>query len=217
MKLLSWRNATATACAVVAAGTAVATGAAALPAQSSPERASAPAYTAGSNGAPSTLRITLDKGLGGHPVKLSHSQRKLLNELTRAPAAVKGVAAAKRNPYTLRCDKNPTWHDPRGSLSARFNCHHSTINWGFKISHRVKSVITGPVHEQGVSWWRNGKRQPRNAGHVVNKHYHFHGTLKPVRHGDRVQFQDYMKFRVNIGGRPGTGTLTWAADVRAKK
>lgn len=204
---------------MVAAGTAVATGAAALPAQSSPERAAAPAYTskAGSDGARSTLRIMLDKGIGGHPLKLSQSQRKLLKELTRAPSAIKGVSAAKRNPYTLRCDKNPTWHDPRGSLSARFNCHHSTINWGFKISGKVKSVITGPVHEQGVSWWRNGKRQPRNAGHVVNKHYHFHGTLKPVRHGDRVQFQDYMTFRVNIGGRPGTGTLTWAADVRAKK
>ncbi|TWV44840.1 hypothetical protein FRZ03_16850 [Streptomyces misionensis] len=126
-------------------------------------------------------------------------------------------AAAERRSAVLRCDKNPTWSDANGTLAARFNCHYSNINWGFKISARLQSVITSNVNESGVSWWRNGKRMPKNAGHVVGRSYHFHGTLKPVKHGDHVQFQDYMTFRVRIGGRPGTGSLVWAADVTAKK
>ncbi|MFZ4238144.1 hypothetical protein ACOZGD_23535 [Streptomyces murinus] len=137
--------------------------------------------------------------------------------LRAAPGRTVRTGAAERPSATLRCDKNPSWSNANGTLAARFNCHHSTINWGFKISARVQSVITGNVHESGVSWWRNGRRMPKNAGHVVGGNYHFHGTLKPVRHADHVQFQDYMTFRVSIGGRPGTGSLTWAADVTAKK
>ncbi len=127
------------------------------------------------------------------------------------------MAAEQKAPATLRCDKNPSWSDAKGTLSARFNCRHSTINWGYKISSGVKAIIIGKVTEQGVSWWNNGKRKPKNAGHVVGKDYHFHGTLKPVKHNDHVQFQDHMTFRVNVGGRPGTGSLAWASDVRAKK
>ncbi|WEH33218.1 hypothetical protein PZB75_07390 [Streptomyces sp. AM 4-1-1] len=185
-----------------------------------------------------TLRLTLDAtGPGGGTQKLSTADLERISALlgvpvgkpgrssdaaapTAAPATAAAAArqpAAKKGPATLRCDKNPSWSDARGTLSARFNCHHSTINWGYRISAKLRAVITGKVTEQGVSWWSNGRRKPRNAGHVVGKSYHFHGTLKPVRHGDHVQFQDHMTFRVNIGGRTGTGSLAWAADVRAKK
>lgn len=160
-------------------------------------------------GTTTTLRIKLDRGKRGAPApRLSRAERARLGE---------GLAVRKKGPAVLRCDKNPSWSDARGTLHARFNCHHSNINWGYRISARVRAVITGPVHEQGVSWWRNGKRMPRNAGHVVGKNYLFHGTLKPVHHGDHVQFQDFMKFRVNVGGKPGTGTLAWAGNVKAKK
>lgn len=47
--------------------------------------------------------------------------------------------------------------------------------------------------------------------------YLFHGTLKPVRHDEHVRFQDYLTFRVDVAGRTGTGSLAWAADVKAKK
>lgn len=127
------------------------------------------------------------------------------------------AAANNKGPATLRCDKNPIWKDGNGTLSARFDCRYSTINWGYKISPQVKSIITGKVNERGVSWWKNGKRMPKNAGHVVGKDYHFHGTLKPVKHDDVVQFQDYMTFRVKVAGKTGTGSITWASNVRARK
>ncbi|MEU4683759.1 hypothetical protein [Streptomyces xinghaiensis] len=186
--------------------------------------------TAVRDGGKSTLRITLDAAPDGSAPALTGAERKQLRSvlgtspataLSAAPAGARTPAAApdakRRGPAVLRCGKNPSWSDANGTLHARFNCRHSTINWGFRISARVRSVITGPVRERGVSWWKNGKAMPRNAGHVVGKNYLFHGTLKPVRHDDVVQFQDHMTFPVRIGGRPGVGTLTWAAAVKARK
>ncbi|MBQ0983643.1 hypothetical protein KBZ10_03710 [Streptomyces sp. F63] len=178
----------------------------------------------------STLRITLDARRDGSAPALTSSERKQLDFVlgkpwavpaSAAPAGARVPAAApdarRRGPAILRCGRNPRWSDTNGTLHARFNCLYSTINWGFRISRRVQSVITGPVRERGVSWWRNGRAMPRNAGHVVGKNYLFHGTLKPVRHDDLVQFQDYMTFPVRIGGRPGVGSLSWAASVKAKR
>ncbi|MGW2055458.1 hypothetical protein ACWCOZ_16285 [Streptomyces sp. NPDC001840] len=187
--------------------------------------------TTATGGSETTLRVVLDANSNGSPLKLTHAERDRIAAIVGgaapgrghavdAPADARqpaGAAGKKRGPATLRCDRNPSWSDANGTLSARFNCKYSTINWGYKISARVKSFITGNVKERGVSWWNNGKRKPNNAGHVVGKHYHFHGTLKPVKHADHVQFQDYMTFRVNVGGRTGTGSITWASDVRAKK
>ncbi len=186
----SWKAAATAVCALVALG---ATGTAAQ-AGGGDGSFSTTTVTAATR---STLSVTLDADPAGRPRTLSQ-----------------GAAKA---PAVLRCDRNPSWSDARGTLHARFNCHHSTINWGYQISPKVRAVITGKVHETGVSWWRNGTRHPKNAGHVVGAGYLFHGTLKPVTHGDHVQFQDHMTFRVNIGGRTGTGSLTWAADVKAKK
>jgi hypothetical protein len=176
-----------------------------------------------------TLTLTLDAAPGGGRLQLSAAEREQIADVLGVPVreltsaspggkASKGAApAAKKGPATLRCDKNPSWTDARGTLNARFNCHHNTVNWGYKISAKARAIISGKVTEQGVSWWNNGKRKPKNAGHVVGDSYHFHGTLKPVKHRDHVQFQDYMTFRVNVGGKTGTGSLAWAANVTAKK
>jgi hypothetical protein len=32
-----------------------------------------------------------------------------------------------------------------------------------------------------------------------------------------VQMQDYMTFRVNVGGSIGTGSITWVSHLKAKK
>ncbi|WP_030542316.1 hypothetical protein [Streptomyces albus] len=198
-------------------------------AERGPDRPRSFTSTALRDNGKSSLRITLAPERDGSAPKLTPAERKQLRSVLGAPSAVPLAAPAgartpaaapgekRRRPAILRCDKNPSWSDANGTLHARFNCRHSTINWGFRISARVQSVITGPVRERGVSWWKNGKAMPRNAGHVVGKNYLFHGTLKPVRHDDVVQFQDYMTFPVRIGGRPGVGTLTWAAAVKAKK
>jgi hypothetical protein len=168
----------------------------------------------------------------GSPLKLTRAEQNRIAAIIGGPAAGRKAAVGEESssagqsesltgqqsgPGTLRCDKNPSWSDSNGTLNARFNCRYSTINWGYKISQRVQSIISGRVVEQGVSWWKNGKRMPRNAGHVTGKNYHFHGTLKPVVHGNNVHFQDYMTFRVNIGGKTGTGSLVWVSNVKAKK
>ncbi|WP_186785459.1 hypothetical protein [Streptomyces misionensis] len=184
---------------------------------SAPQTYAATTTTAGGR---TTLRFALDGGAKLSRADLDRVGSQLglgKGSLRAVSGSVTQRAAAERRSAVLRCDKNPTWSDANGTLAARFNCHYSNINWGFKISARLQSVITSNVNESGVSWWRNGKRMPKNAGHVVGRSYHFHGTLKPVKHGDHVQFQDYMTFRVRIGGRPGTGSLVWAADVTAKK
>ncbi|QLI99624.1 hypothetical protein HZZ00_00620 [Streptomyces sp. NEAU-sy36] len=178
------------------------------------------AATTTTGGGTTTLRFALDGGAKLSRADLDRVGAQLglgKGGLHAVTGTVAQRAAAERRSAVLRCDRNPSWSDANGTLAARFNCPYSNINWGFKISARVQSVITSNVNESGVSWWRNGKRMPKNAGHVVGKSYHFHGTLKPVKHGDHVQFQDYMTFRVRIGGRPGTGSLVWAADVTAKK
>jgi hypothetical protein len=184
---------------------------------SAPQTYAATTTTAGGR---TTLRFALDGGAKLSRADLDRVGAQLglgKGSLRAVSGSVAQRTAAARRSAVLRCDKNPSWSDANGTLAARFNCHYSTINWGFKISARLQSIITSNVNESGVSWWRNGKRMPKNAGHVVGKSYHFHGTLKPVKHGDHVQFQDYMTFRVRIGGRPGTGSLVWAADVTAKK
>ncbi|MFJ4919538.1 hypothetical protein [Streptomyces sp. NPDC088725] len=229
---VSWKTAAVSACAALVTATGVTT------VQAAPSKETFVA-TKSTEGTETTLRVTLDATPGGGPQKLSRADRQKIagfldvstGELVSARSGTPGAQAeadarkvtpppaalAKKGPATLRCDKNPSWSDARGTLSARFNCHHSTINWGYKISARLRAAITGRVTEKGVSWWNNKKRKPDNAGHVVGKTYHFHGTLKPVKHGDDVQFQDHMTFRVNIGGKTGTAALTWASHVKAKK
>jgi len=222
-------------CAVLVAGPA-AVAAQASPAARAPVRAGQQAGGPGAAGdrtfgatrvtgaTRSTLRLVLDAAPAGRPQGLPPALRRQIALLVGAPISAAPAAgpegrrsAAPRGPAVLRCDRNPSWSDARGTLHARFNCHHHVVNWGYRISRKVQSVITGRVVEAGVSWWRNGRAQPRNAGHTVGADYLFHGTLKPVHHGDHVQFQDHMTFRVVIGGRTGTGSLTWAADTKAKK
>ncbi|MFI9029945.1 hypothetical protein [Streptomyces sp. NPDC053560] len=170
------------------------------------------------DGLTARLQIALDRQADGSPPSLTEAQRRELATIGAENEGGVGLAAAKaKGPATLRCDKNPHWSDAKGRLDMRFNCHHNTINWGYRISAKLRSVITGAVAERGASWWKNGKHMPKNAPHTVGKSYHFHGTFKPVKHGNHVQSQDHMKFRVNVGGQTGTGTLTWTSNVKTKK
>lgn len=119
---------------------------------------------------------------------------------------------------TMKCNQNPEWMDPNGTLNARFNCGSGNINWGYKISTGVKNIITGGVQENGATWKKNGQSMPQNSPHgPVEKGYHFHGTLTPVADGDRIEFSNILLFRVNVAGETGDGSILWSADVRAKK
>ncbi|MQS16577.1 hypothetical protein F7Q99_31410 [Streptomyces kaniharaensis] len=135
-------------------------------------------------------------------------------------AAKGGEVAAGQDPGggspgrgVLKCYDNRSWTDARGTFSARHNCAYSNINWGYKISPAMQAVISSPVRETGLRWWRNGKSQPANSPHTVGKSYLFHGTIGPVASWDAIDYQDYMTFSVNVGGRPGRGTLTFAGGL----
>ena len=52
----------------------------------------------------------------------------------------------------------------------------------------------------------------KNAGHYVPDYYQFHGTMTGATRGTRIDYQDYMTFRHNIGPG-GTGSITWAGRV----
>jgi hypothetical protein len=169
-------------------------------------------------GTQTTVRIVLDGNRGGSAARLASAQRQRITMLAAPSEAIhNSVGGTSKKPVPVRCNTNPHWSDSNGRLDARFNCKYSNINWGYRISKKVRAIITGPVAEKGVHWWKNGKKMPSNAPHAVGASYHFHGTLKPVKSGDVVQMQDYMTFRVNVGGSTGTGSITWVSHLKAKK
>ncbi|GLU47849.1 hypothetical protein [Nocardiopsis ansamitocini] len=200
-------------------------------AETDPANQGAYTVTSVDDGVRSTLRITLEPETDGSLPELTAAEQEQIDALLAessvgaAPLAEGGGAAPqaqtlagkKKGPFLMKCDKNSKWSDGNGTLNARFNCRSNVINWGYEISTKVRGIITGQVNERGVSWWKNGTRIPKGAPHLVGKNCHFHGTLKPVKSGDVVQFQDYMTFRVRVGGKTGTGSITWASNVKAGK
>lgn len=89
------------------------------------------------------------------------------------------------------------------------------MNWEFGISPGLQSIITSPVREQGMQWWRNGQSQPRNAPHVEAAGYLFCGTLKPVHVHNEVINHDEFDFKVQVGDQTGDGELLINGHVRA--
>ncbi|MEU5437966.1 hypothetical protein AB0G73_31980 [Streptomyces sp. NPDC020719] len=63
----------------------------------------------------------------------------------------------------LKCYDNRSWTDTRGTFMARHNCAYNNINWGYKISSKVQAIISSPVRETGLRWWKNSRHSPRTA------------------------------------------------------
>ena len=55
-------------------------------------------------------------------------------------------------------------------------------------------------------------RMSQNRPHVEAKDYIFHGNMRGANPGSKIQYQDYMTFRHNIG-RGGTGSIFWSGEV----
>ncbi|MEU7474288.1 hypothetical protein AB0A94_38445 [Streptomyces sp. NPDC044984] len=62
----------------------------------------------------------------------------------------------------------------------------------------------GNINEKGLRWWRNGSFAGQSAPHSVPPNYQIHGTMKPLYAKNRIEYQDYITWRCNIG--PG-GTV----------
>lgn len=103
---------------------------------------------------------------------------------------------------------NYNYSDKNGTFNIRNNCGYGTVNWGFQMSRSLQNITTSSVTERGMDWWKNYKKQSRNAGHIVSKNYQYHGTFKPTANGNTIGYGNSLVFRVNVGGKAGTATLT---------
>lgn len=115
----------------------------------------------------------------------------------------------------LRCQQDLTRSDKNGTWGLRYACfpQYAVLNWHYRLSPAVQATVVGLVDEQGLSWWRNGVRQPRNSDHPGEPaDYLFHGTMKKVWNGDVVDYQDYISWRHNIGPG-GRISVTFAGSV----
>ena len=153
------------------------------------------------------LTLKLDKPI---PAKRAEQIKKGLQDGMKA--GDKAVVSASADPI-MYCTTERSNSDSNGSFHLARVCSLRQLRWDFRISARIKAIIVSPVSETGLWYWINGVRQPRNSPHVVGKTYIFHGTMSGVDTGERVQYQDYMTFRHNIGGG-GTGSITFAGVVR---
>lgn len=115
----------------------------------------------------------------------------------------------------LACGDKYTRTDANGVMSFGVHCPSGTRDrstpWGYRLSAAVQASVVGQVSEDGMWWWRSDVRQTKLAPHVVPPDYHFHGTFRPVYDGSKVQYQDLMTWRHNIG-TGGTAKLTIAGE-----
>jgi hypothetical protein len=122
-------------------------------------------------------------------------------------AGIREVAAVEpavrsTTPERMTCGQEIVRSDADGGASLRYACYpqYAVINWFFRLSPALQATVVGTVDERGVSWWRNGVEQPRNASHPgIPGDYLLHGTLLKVWNGDAVDYQDYLSWRHNVG------------------
>ncbi len=68
------------------------------------------------------------------------------------------------------------------------------------------------VNGTGLRWWRNGSFAGQDAPHSVPRNHQIHGTMKPVHAKNRIEYQEYVIWRHDIGPG-GTASLTFAGRL----
>ncbi|MDQ0540872.1 hypothetical protein QF011_003450 [Curtobacterium flaccumfaciens] len=113
-------------------------------------------------------------------------------------SAVAGPKGAK-----LLCNKFYKYSDSNVSYTVQHQCGGKTIPWGIKLSPALCAAATSNVTEAGQIWARNGKTQPKQAGHNVVCSYQFHGNYSNSPDGTHIAYSDVLTWRV-----AGDGTAT---------
>ncbi|MDQ4118565.1 MAG: hypothetical protein M3235_16610 [Actinomycetota bacterium] len=151
-----------------------------------------------------------------HPVtsREANEARQLLAP-ARPEVPRRSATEAQRSMDRLLCNQSLDRTDDNGYLTLQYQCfaNYSVTNWGFRIAPDKQATVVGGVLEHGWTWFSNGERQSLGARHRVGSDYLFHGTMKPMRDGDFLDYQDYFTWRHNIGSG-GTASLTIAGSLR---
>lgn len=90
--------------------------------------------------------------------------------------------------------------DSSGTMTIQHKCKGTTTAWGYKNSIAACLLVSGSMHESGMSWSRNGVAKPRQASHDVGCGYTFHGTFNPAYDDDRITYSDTFTFKTKLGG-----------------
>lgn len=152
----------------------------------------------------SGLTVHFDKPLNAGAaaqVKAALAQRMAAAESTQATAAA-GPAGA-----FLYCNVLYRFSDGDGSWTFQHKCGGTTGPWGYKLSSGLCSIVISTVHETGMAWVRNGKREPRQSPHTEGCGYQFHGNYNPDHDYDFISYSDTFTFRVDVGGETGSGDV----------
>ena len=105
--------------------------------------------------------------------------------------------------------------DENGTFRLAFQClaTEGRLNWGFTFNPQWRAMASGPVTGDGMGYWCNGRRMPRNTRHIQPVDYSFHGTLPEVFVGEDIDYQDFFSFRADFGGATGTARVAIAGSV----
>jgi hypothetical protein len=108
----------------------------------------------------------------------------------------------------LYCDHAYNFGDADGNFTFQHKCGGATGPWGYRLSAGLCSIVVSAVHEDGMAWHRNGRRQGTQAQHTEFCRYQFHGTFNPDHDYDFINYSDTFTFRIDVGGHVGSADLT---------
>jgi hypothetical protein len=142
----------------------------------------------------------------GNPLTAAAAAR-AESELSQRLASPRGPAAHGPQGAFLYCDHLYRFSDSDGSYTFQHKCGGTTGPWGYRLSTGLCSIVVTDVHEHGMAWHRNGKKQGTQAQHTEHCRYQFHGTYNPDHDYDFISYSDTFTFKVDVGGEVGNADL----------
>jgi hypothetical protein len=128
-------------------------------------------------------------------------------ELAQRLAPQEGPLAHGPKGAFLYCDHLYRFSDSDGSYTFQHKCGGTTGPWGYRLSTGLCSIVVSDVHEHGMAWHRNGKKQGTMAQHIKYCRYQFHGNYNPDHDYDFISYSDTFTFKVDVGGEVGNADL----------
>lgn len=132
--------------------------------------------------------------------------------------ATPAAADPHPNGESLACGQEIVRTDENGTFRMRLQClpTQGVLNWGFTFNPQWRAMAISPVSEDGMRYWRNGARMPKNSPHVEPVDYFYHGTRPEVFVGEDIDYQNFFTFKANFGGATGTARVAFAGSVILK-